>query len=270
MERTETVVILDKFKLSGKTAIVTGGGTGLGQAMALALADHGANIVVSGRRLEPLEETKRLVEGKGPKAMIIQTDVTDSMQVNRMVDQSIAEFGRIDILINNAGGGSAGRGKTLPELTDEDWHLGIDTNLSSAFFCSRAIVPHYVEHGGGKVINITSGWGMRGGRGNFMYSIAKGGVIQLTKTLAMTYARDNIQVTCIAPGSIPHFETPERAQRDALQPLGRTGWTYEIGPMAVLLASDASNYMSGETVLLDGAAIAGGVTPAGVIPMAEG
>jgi len=260
-----------RFNLQGKTALITGAGTGLGRAMALALADAGANVVGAARRLEPLEETRALVEAKGRRGLSIPTDATDSGQVNAMVEQAIREFGRIDVLINNAGGGGAGRGKTLPELTDEEWREGIDVNLSSAFFCSRAIVPHYLEHGGGRVINITSGWGMRGGRGNFMYSIAKGGVIQLTKTLAMTYARDNIRVTCIAPGSIPHRLTPEaREQRDALQPIGRVGWAWEIGPLAVFLASGSADYMSGETVLLDGGAIAGGVTPGGVTPLAEG
>ena len=260
-----------RFNLEGKTALITGAGSGLGKAMALAMADAGANIVGGARRLEPLEETRRLVEAKGRGGLSIQTDATDSAQVNAMIEQAIREFGRIDVLVNNAGGGSAGRGKTLPELTDEDWHEGINVNLSSAFFCSRAIVPHFLEHGAGRVINITSGWGMRGGRGNFMYSVAKGGVIQLTKTLAMTYARDGIRCTCIAPGSIPHQQEPEaRKQRDALQPIGRVGWGYEIGPLAVFLASKASDYMSGETVLLDGGAIAGGVTPAGVVPRAEG
>ncbi|MSP21873.1 MAG: SDR family NAD(P)-dependent oxidoreductase [Dehalococcoidia bacterium] len=260
-----------RFGLKGKTAIITGAGSGLGRAMAFALADAGANVVGAARRLEPLEETRAAVEAKGVHGLSVTCDATDSDAVDAMVAKAIAEFGRVDILINNAGGGSAGRGKTLPELTNEDWFDGINTNLSSAFYCSRAIIPHYLEHGGGKVINITSGWGMRGGRGNFMYSIAKGGVIQLTKTLAITYARDNIQVTCIAPGSIPHRQSEEqRAQRNSLQPIGRTGYGVEIGPMAVLLASEASNYMSGEIVLLDGAAIAGGVTPGGVVPHAEG
>jgi NAD(P)-dependent dehydrogenase (short-subunit alcohol dehydrogenase family) len=262
---------MDRLKLSGKVALVTGGGSGLGQAMALAMADAGADIAVSGRRLEPLEETKRFVEAKGRRSFLTQADVTDSTQVNRMVQEVVEHFGRLDVLVNNAGGGGAGRGKTLPELTDDDWHQGIDTNLTSAFYCSRAVVPHFLEQGSGRVINITSGWGMRGGRGNFMYSIAKGGVIQLTKTFAMTYARDNIRCTCIAPGAIPHFVDPDSpgARADA-QAIGRLGVTYEIGPLAVFLASDASDYMSGETVLIDGGAIASGVLPAGVVPAAEG
>ncbi len=262
---------MDKLRLDGKIALVTGGGSGLGQAMALAMADAGADIAVSGRRLDPLQETKRIVEGKGRQCFLTQADVTDSAQVNRMIQEVIEHYGHLDILVNNAGGGGAGRGKTMPELTDEDWHQGIDTNLTSAFYCSRAVVPHYLERGGGRVINITSGWGMRGGRGNFMYSIAKGGVIQLTKTFAMTYARDGIRCTCIAPGAIPHFVEPDSpSARGDAQAIGRLGTTYEIGPLAVFLASEAADYMSGETVLIDGGAIASGVLPAGVTALAEG
>ncbi|MEI6665231.1 MAG: SDR family oxidoreductase [Chloroflexota bacterium] len=263
--------VLDRLRLDGKVALVTGGGTGLGQAMALAMADAGADIAVSGRRLEPLQETKQLVEGKGRRCFIVQADATSTEDVKRMIAETIAALGHIDVLVNNAGGGSAGRGKTMIELTDEDWHAGIDGNLTSTFVCSREITPHYLERGGGRVINITSGWGYRGGRNNFMYSIAKGGVIQLTKTYAMTYAREGIRATCIAPGAIPHFVEPgaPNARSDA-QTAGRLGVTYEIGPLAVFLASDSADYMSGETVLIDGGAIAAGVLPAGLVPAAEG
>lgn len=265
------MAILDKLRLDGKVALITGGGSGLGQAMALAMADAGADIAVSGRRLEPLQETKGFVEGKGRQCFITQCDVTDSAEVDRMIQEVISHYGHLDILVNNAGGGSAGRGKTMTELTDEDWFNGINANLSSAFFCSRAVAPHFLERGGGKVINITSGWGYRGGRNNFMYSIAKGGVIQLTKTYAMTYSRDGIRATCIAPGAIPHFVEPDAPNpRSDAQVAGRLGVTYEIGPLAVFLASEASDYMSGETVLIDGGAIAAGVLPAGIAPVAEG
>lgn len=264
-------MIREKFDLSGKTAIITGAGSGLGRAMALAMAAAGADIVGAARRREPLEESKAMVEEHGRRFTVITCDATDSTAVNAMVAEAISEHGRIDILINNAGGGGAGRGKTLPELTDEDWHMGMDTNLSSAFYCSRAIVPHYLDNGGGRIINITSGWGFRGGRGNFMYSIAKGGVIQLTKALAMTYARDNILATCIAPGAIPYQAPPEMQQQmGERQPIGRVGVAEEIGTMAVLLSSAASDYMTGETVLVDGGAIAGGLIPAGIEPVVEG
>jgi len=264
-------MILDKFDLSGKTAIVTGAGTGLGRAMALAMADAGADIYGAARRIEPLEETKRLVEAKGRRMEIRSTDVTVTAEVNDMVNDAIAQFGRIDILVNNAGITDRGRGKTFPELDDEDWRIGIDVNLSSAFYCSRAIINHFLENGGGNIINLASGWGMRGGRNNFMYSVAKGGVIQLTKALAMTYARDNIRSTCIAPGLIPkEIDLNLREQRNGFQPVGRVGWPREMGPLSVFLASDASAYMSGETVLLDGGSIAGGLLPAGYAPEVEG
>ncbi len=264
-------MILEQFDLSGKTAIITGAGTGLGRAMALAMADAGADIYGAARRLDPLEQTKALVEAKGRRMAIGSTDVTVTDQVKAMTEDAVDQFGKIDILINNAGITDRGRGKTFPELDDDDWRIGIDVNLSSAFYCSRAIVPHFLQNGGGNIINLTSGWGYRGGRNNFMYSIAKGGVIQLTKALAMTYARENIRCTCIAPGLIPkEIDLNLREQRNAGQPVGRTGWSREMGPLAIFLASDASAYMSGETVLLDGGAIAGGLLPAGYAPIAEG
>ncbi|MBM3139890.1 MAG: SDR family NAD(P)-dependent oxidoreductase [Chloroflexi bacterium] len=265
-------ILEERFDLSGQAAIITGAGTGLGQQMALALADAGCDIVGAGRRTEPLEETGAQVRARGRRYLACTgTDATDSAQVNAMVERAIAEMGRITVLINNAGGGTAGRGKSLPELTDEDWHSGIDTNLSSAFYCSRAVVPHMLERGGGRIINITSGWGFRGGRNNFMYSIAKGGVIQLTKALAMTYARDQIRSTCIAPGLFPHTSDPEQlAQIGERQPAGRPGWMWEVGALAVFLASPGADYLSGETILIDGGAIAAGLTPAGLVPVAEG
>ena len=260
------MAILDQFDLSGKTAIITGAGSNLGREMALAMAEAGADIVGTGRRPEPLEETGELVRAKGRRYLARPTDVTDSSAVEALMAEAIAEFGRIDILVNNAGGGSAGRGKTLPEHTDEDWYAGIDANLSSAFFCARAIVPHFIEQGGGRIINITSGWGFRGGRNQFMYPIAKAGVISLTKCLAMTYARDGVRVSCIAPGAFPHELGPETEQRGAMQAAGRFGRMEELGPLSVFLASDASEYVTGETILIDGGAIAAGVTPAGLVP----
>ena len=264
-------MILDKFDLSGKTAIITGAGTGLGQAMAIALAEAGCDIVGAARRREPLEESRQLVEDRGRRFLVVPTDATDSSQVNAMVARAIEEYGRIDILINNAGGGGVGRGTTFTELTDEDWHRGIDNNLTTAAYCSRAIVPHFLEHGGGRIVNVTSGWGSRGGRNNFMYSIAKGGVIQLTKALAMTYARDGIRCTCIAPGLFP-YRSPEEMRKEAgeRQPIGRVGDAEEVGALAVFLCSEASDYMSGETVRIDGGALAGGVIPAGIAPVVEG
>ncbi|MGE3961841.1 MAG: SDR family NAD(P)-dependent oxidoreductase [Dehalococcoidia bacterium] len=264
--------ILDQFDLTGQCAIITGAGTGLGREMALHLAEAGVDIVGVGRRVEPIEDIGHEIRAKGRRFLGISgCDVTDSKQVNAMVEQAIAGMGRVTILINNAGLGGSGRGKTLPELTDEDWQSGIASNLDSAFYCTRAVISHMLDQGGGTVINITSGWGYRGGRNNWMYPVAKGGVIQLTKAIAMTYARDNIRAACIAPGLFPKIDDEARlAEMGSKQPAGRIGFLREIGPLAVFLASPAASYLSGETVLIDGGAIAAGLTPAGVIPRAEG
>jgi NAD(P)-dependent dehydrogenase (short-subunit alcohol dehydrogenase family) len=265
------VTVLDRLSLNGKVALVTGGGTGLGQAMALSMADAGADIAVSGRRREPLEETVRLVEAKGRRALLVQGDVTDREQVARMVDGTIAELGAIDVMVNNAGGGGAGRGKEFTEYTEDDWHQGLDGNLTQVFFCLQAIVPHYLERGGGRVINVASPSGMRGRRGDFMYGIAKAGVVQLTRAFAMTYARDGIRCTGIAPGAFPHYIDPDAPNtRGEAQAGGRTGVTYEIGPLAVFLASEAADYLSGATLLIDGGSTSAGVLPGGVVPLAEG
>ncbi|MEX2032340.1 MAG: SDR family oxidoreductase [Dehalococcoidia bacterium] len=264
--------ILDQFDLSGQCVIVTGAGTGLGREMALHMAEAGADIVGVGRRAGPIEDVGEEIKAKGRRYLgITGCDVTDSSMVNDMVEQATSTMGHVTGLINNAGLGGSGRGKTLPELTDEDWHSGLDSNLSSAFYCSRALVPHLLDHDGGTIVNITSGWGFRGGRNNFMYSVAKGGVIQLTKALAMTYARDNIRAVCIAPGLFP--KTDDEALLSNMgdkQPAGRIGFLHEIGPLAVYLVSPAAKYVSGETVLIDGGAIAAGLTPAGIVPRAEG
>lgn len=264
--------VLDRFDLTGQAAIVTGAGTGLGRQFAHALADAGCDIVGVGRRVEPIEAVGAEIRAKGRRYLALGgTDVTDSAQVAAMAQRAIAEMGRVHILINNAGGGGAGRGKKFTELTDADWHEGIDTNLTSAFFCARAVVSHMVEQGGGRIINVSSAWGYRGGRDMFMYAIAKAGIISFTKSLAMTYAQDGVRASCIAPGMFPRPDARERfAQLANVLPAGRAGELEEIGPLALFLASPASDYLSGETILMDGGVVPAGITPAGVVPRAEG
>ena len=260
-------MILDSFKLDGKVAIVTGAGRGLGRAMAVKLAETGADIVAAARTESQLDETAEAVRKTGRKCLIVPTDVTVSAQVNALADATIKEFGKIDILINNAGGGDSGRGKQLPEITDDEWRRGLDTNLSSQFYGCRAVIPQMVKQKRGKIINVASGYGLRGGKQNFMYACSKGGTIQLTRSMALSYAQFNIQTNCIVPGVFPHNEEMMQFFKGGkFIPIGRVGEDSELGPLAVFLASEASDHINGELIAIDGGGLAGGIAPIGVSP----
>ena len=261
--------------LQGKVAIVTGGGTGLGKSMCLLMAKEGCAIVVAARRVNAIEQTAREVRDLGSKALAIPTDVTDTGQVKNLVERTIAEMGGLDILVNNAGIVRGQVPKPLWEITDEDWRIGIDTNLSGAFYCCRAAMKHFVDQKHGKIINIASGNGMRGARGDYMYGTAKAGVIDLTRVLAITFAQSNIQVNCIAPGfvDVRHMQ-PEPVTREVTRtaqfiPVGRFGVPDDIGHLALFLASDASDYVTGCLFANDGGGLAGGVAPTGYAPAIE-
>jgi len=204
-----------------------------------------------------------------------------SSSVKAMVDSALAEFGRIDILVNNAGGATPGMQNRLPEVSDEIWHIGLYTNLTGAMYCCRAVVPQMLEQAqtgapggsGGKIINVTSGFGLRAGRDNFIYTSAKAGLINFTRSLTMTYA-PVIQANLIAPGLFPH-DNPAMVEwwrGGKFVPMGRLGRDEELGPLCVFLASDLSSYMNGQIIVLDGGGLAGGEAPTGfapVVPLAE-
>ncbi len=257
--------MLEKLGLDGKVVIVTGGGTGLGKAMVLDLARAGADLVVAARRPGPIQETAREVEALGRRALAVSTDVTDSQQVNAMVARALEHFGKVDVLINNAGLGGHGQ-VPIWDVTDEQWRHGIDVNLTGAFYCARAVAKHMVERGKGKIINVASGYGLRGGRDVFMYCAGKGGTVQLTRALAISLGRYGVTSNCIVPGYIP--TEGAAAMGDALPradfvPTGRLGRPEDLGPIAVFLASDASDYMNGEIFTADGGGLAGGFAPTG-------
>ena len=258
-----------KLSLEGKSVVITGGGTGLGREMTLAMARAGADLVIAARRIAPIEEIADEVRGVGRRAMAVSTDVTDTVQVDRLMESAISEFGKVDVLLNNAGI-VRGQGATpIWEITDEDWRVGIDTNMSSAFYCARSIAKHMVERGQGKIINVSSGFGYRGGRDNYMYCVGKGGIVQLTRTLATSLGRYGITSTCIVPGFIPTAGTDESRltlPRGDFIPIGRVGHPYEMGAVAVFLASSASDYMNGESFIIDGGGLAGGAAPTGYAP----
>ncbi len=261
--------MLDRYSMDGKVTIITGGGTGLGRAMVRALARAGSDIVVASRRQGPIEETADEVRSMGRRALAVPTDVTQSDQVNGMVRRCLEEFGKVDVLINNA----AQLGAPLTpiwDMTDDEWRYGIDANLTSAFYCSRAVARSMVAQGSGKIINVASGYGMRGGRNMYTYTCGKGGMMQLTRTLALSLGRHGVTANTICPGFIPtrgaealSGALPRNADR---VPIGEYPTPPDIGPIAVFLASAASDYMNGEHMTIDSGGLAGGFAPTGYAP----
>ncbi len=250
-------MICGQIVLTGKTAIVTGSGRGLGRAMALAMAEAGADLVITARTRGEIESVGKEVEQRGRRAFVTLCDVTKTDEVERMVAKAIEALGKVDILVNNAGGG---RQRSVLEMTDEEWHWGIDLNLTSTFICSRTVGRHMAARRCGKVINIASGWGYRGRRNSTAYCASKAAVINFTRALAVEWSQYNIQVNCIAPGYFPlkapqdEQEARERVLRISRIPLGG-GEAEDIGPLTVFLASNGANYLTGQTILLDGGAL---------------
>ena len=263
--------MLQQLSLDGKVAIVTGGGTGLGLEMVRHLARAGANVAVAGRRLAPIENAAAEVKAAGPDAIAVPTDVSDSAQANALVQSAIDHFGRIDILINNAALVSDSVPTPIWDLTDEDWQAALDVNLTGAFYCARAASRPMADQGNGKIINVSSGFGLRGGRDIYTYCCTKGGIIQLTRVLSFSLARYGITANSIVPGFIP-TEGTDTEMRESLPrsgaylPTGKLGLPQDIGPVAVFLASPASDYMTGETFTLDGGGLAAGLAPTGYAP----
>jgi len=262
-------MLSEKLSLEGKGVVITGGGTGLGREMTLAMARAGADIVIAARRTGPIEEVAEEVRALGRKSVAISADVTDTDQVKSLMDSAIDELGKVDVLLNNAGIVRGQGAIPIWEISDDDWHVGIEVNMSSAFYCARAIAKHMVERGGGKIINVSSGFGYRGGRDNYMYCVGKGGVVNLTRVLATSLGRYGITSTCIVPGFIPTEGTDESRltlPRGEFIPIGRVGHPHEMGAVAVFLASGASDYMNGEAFIIDGGGLAGGAAPTGHAP----
>ncbi len=261
------MTVLDDFRLDDRVLLLTGAGRGLGRALALAFAGAGADLVCVARSEDQLNETAELVRKADRRALVLSTDVTDSAAIRAMVERALQEFGRIDVLVNNAGGRTPGARKPLPEITDDEWRIGIETNLASQFYCARAVVPAMLQRGGGAIINIASGYGLRGGRDNYVYVAAKAAVVNLTRSLALTYGPHNIRVNGIAPGAFPLTpEARERWRGGRFIPVGRYGRAWELGPLAVFLASDAARGINGETIVSDGGGLAAGIAPTAWAP----
>jgi 2-deoxy-D-gluconate 3-dehydrogenase len=242
--------------LAGRVAVVTGASRGLGRAMAVALAGAGADVAVAARARADLEETAHQVEALGRRALALVTDVASFASVESLMTQTVGTLGRLDVVVNNAG---IARVAPLAEASLDDWRTILDVNLSGVFHGCRAAAPHLIRQRSGKIINLASVLAAAGLPGYTMYAATKGGVISLTRALAVEWARHNIQVNAIAPGwfvtemNEAAFADPrihERLTRDI--PARRTGRLEEIGPLAVYLASAASDFMTGQTLFLDG------------------
>ncbi|GLK42831.1 MULTISPECIES: 2-dehydro-3-deoxy-D-gluconate 5-dehydrogenase KduD [Novosphingobium] len=243
------------FDLTGKTALVTGANTGIGQAIAVALAQAGADVAVAGRS-EPTE-TLALIAATGRKAVNIKADLSSIEPVQRVIDEAVAGLGKVDILVNNAG---IIRRDDLLQFSEEDWDAVIDTNLKTLFFLSQAAAKDMVERGtGGKIVNIASLLTFQGGIRVPSYAAAKSGVSGVTKAMANELAPKGVQVNAIAPGYITTNNTAalsadETRNRQILEriPTGRWGKPEDIAGAAVFLASPASDYVTGHILAVDG------------------
>ena len=253
---------LPYFDLTGKVAIVTGGATGIGRGISEGLADAGATIVLASRRVNVLEEAcMEISDRTGVATYPHRLDITSTEEINTLVGDVVTKFGHIDILVNNAGVG--GSEKPILEMTEEDWDYTIATDLRGIFMLSKAVAQQMVERGeGGKVLNVASIGGQIIFPNMSAYCASKGGVIQLTKVMALEWIRYNIQVNAILPG---YFETPMNTHFFATDngkkilknniPAGRLGQIDDMKGLAVYLASSASNFMTGSQVVIDGGQI---------------
>lgn len=248
--------MLETLRLEGRVAIVTGASRGLGRAMALALAEAGADVAVAARSREDLEETARQIEKLGRRALVVPTDVRLYTEVDTLVKRAIEALGGLHIMVNNSG---IARVTPLAEMPPAEFSSILQVNLVGAFNGCRAAAAHLIAQKAGKIVNIASVLGQVGLPGYTAYAASKGGVMAFTRALAAEWARHNIQVNALAPGwfvtdmnadAFADPRTRERLLRDV--PARRTGRLEEIGPLLVYLASPASDFMTGQTVFLDG------------------
>jgi 2-dehydro-3-deoxy-D-gluconate 5-dehydrogenase len=246
------------FDLSGKVAIVTGGNGGIGLGMARGLAEAGATVVIAARNPEKNDAAVGELNSVGSGAVAIQTDIRKPDQCKGVVEETVKRFGRVDILVNNSG---INYRKQPQEFTLEDWHDVIDTNLTAAFVLCQAVYPHFLKAGGGKIINVGSIAAFMGTAVGVAYAPSKGGITQLSRSLAVAWAKDNIQANTVQPGWI---DTPlsvkSRAQIPGLEdavlartPAGRWGDPADFAGVTVFLASPASDFVNGTEIVVDGA-----------------
>jgi NAD(P)-dependent dehydrogenase (short-subunit alcohol dehydrogenase family) len=247
---------MNTARLRGKTALITGASKGLGKAMALALAEAGVRLALVSRNLEMLNETATTVRKLGAEALVLQADVTDEAQVLRVEKAVTAQFGKLQILINNAGMNIR---KPITDFTLAEWRQVMDTNLTSVFLMCRSFVPHMKGQGYGRILNLTSIMSHVGLPGRTAYATSKTALLGFTRALALELAPEKITVNGISPGPVatemntPLIQNPELNQQFISRiPLGRWGKVEEVGQLAVYLCSEDASFITGTDILIDG------------------
>lgn len=248
------------MRLKDKVALITGGTSGIGEATALLFAQEGARVAITGRNVERGQKITEKIKRAGGHSIFIKNDVRHAKQCKESVDRTLGEFGRLDILFNNAGLFYA---HDALECSEDEWDLQIDVNLKGTFLMSKYALPAMIAQGSGVIINNSSGWGLVGGDQAVAYCASKGGVVLLTKAMAVDHGRQGIRVNCICPGDVDTPMLPEDAKFRGLKwedymagaanrPMGRVGTAGEIAKAALFLASDDSSFMTGAALVVDG------------------
>jgi len=251
-------------RLLNKVAVITGGTSGIGEATAILFAKEGASVAITGRNEERGRQVRDTILRGGGTAIFVAADVRQAEECRRVIDQTMSGFGHLDILFNNAG---VFYPHTALDCSEEEWDEQIDVSLKGTFLMSKFALPEMIRRGSGVIINNSSGWGMVGGDSAVAYCAAKGGVVLLTKAMAIDHGRQGIRVNCICPGDVDTPMLPQDARLRGLEwqnylagcanrPLGRIGTADEIARAVLFLASDDSSFMTGAALVVDGGGIA--------------